>query len=241
MACKRSRDSGATPRRQERHRPAPRDHRRPRVERLRLRQGIGRLVPLLVLFVDLGQAELRPERAGVLAEQLSRAWRRPRRLAGALLGRRQQDRRIHEAPVDSRRRGASSGTALSNTPVADTAGRAEIESDVEPVSAGLLERGDRAGGIGGRILARPHGKRRSAELRVDRAEDAVRLLIGGVPRQGRLGVRDGVDGVVLTRVEAGELGPQFGGAGVERDGALVGLDGFVDACPALSRCRPSRK
>ena len=69
-ACSRSRDSGARPADRSATARRLRDHRRTRVELLRLGQGVRRLVPLLVLFVDLGQAQLRPERARVVAEHL---------------------------------------------------------------------------------------------------------------------------------------------------------------------------
>ena len=109
----------------------------------------------------------------------------------------------------------------------------EIEADVEPLSACLLERGNRAGRIGGRIVARPHEQPSLAEFRVDRAENPIRFLIGRVAREGGLRVRDGVDGVVLTRVETRQLGAQLGRTGVERDGALVDLDGLFDLARAF--------
>ncbi len=68
---------------------------------------------------------------------------------------------------------------------------------------------------------------------VDRAENPVRFLIGGVSRDGGFGVRDRLDGVVLTRVEARELGAQLRRPGVEGNGPLVRLDGLVDAADAL--------
>ena len=107
-------------------------------------------------------------------------------------------------------------------------------------AAGLFERGNRARRIGRRIVALSQREAPLGEGGVDRAEDPVRFLVGGVAREGGLGVRDRFEGVVLTRVEASELGAQLRRPGVEGNRALVRFDGLVDAADALEMTREEK-
>jgi hypothetical protein len=109
----------------------------------------------------------------------------------------------------------------------------EVESDVESVAPGFLEGGNRTGRIRGRILALAHREATLGIGGVDGPENSVCLLIGRVARECRLSIRNRFEGIVLSGVEPGELGTEFGRPRVEGDRSLVGLDRLLDAPDTL--------
>ena len=158
-------------------------------------------------------------------------------LTGALLSGRQQDCRIDERRLildnaAQKRHGLVESSGLDIEP-----GEREVEPDVEAIATSLLERGNRASGIGRRIVALAERQPALGVRGVDRPENPVRLLVGGVPREGCLRVRDRVERVVLARIEARQLGAQFRRPGIEGNRTLMGLDSLLDPALALEMAR----
>ena len=162
------------------------------------------------------------------------------RLPRTLLSRRQQNRRVHERRLALDHAGQERHGLREAPGLQIETAKHEVEANVEPLAAGLLERGDGPGRVAGGIVALAHGKPAFGEGGVDRAENPVRLLIGAVPRESGLGVHYRFEGIVLTRIEAGELGAQLRRPGIKGNRPLVCLDGLVNAARALEMPRQQK-